>query len=444
MAERRISLCLIARNEEGMLPGCLASVSGAVDEIVLVDTGSTDRTREIAREAGALVLERPWDDDFAAPRNLAVERASGGFILQLDADERLAPGAARAIRAGAGADGFDVGFLRLHNASRVDAPVDRVLSGQLRWGEPALLPRLLRHTPDLRYEGVIHESVTDWAVARGSRFGRIDGDIVHLGYVESVHAGRGKKARNLAMLWRRVEQEPSSVVPLAYLAAELVGAREWEAAAEVAERGFALLPSQPAHRPVRRLLVSRAVAAMHRNELAKVHESVNQAEAREGPNPDYDHLRGCAWESEARALPPAHPRRRQLLGQAVEAYRRSLEAVRRGGFVQVMVAGEAEALTRLGNALLLRGEFAEAGAALAEARRGGGGEGLRLAEAEARMGAKDPAGALALLEPLLEQGQDPAAWAAAARAALALGSQRDAAVFLARARMLKIRSSAEG
>jgi glycosyltransferase involved in cell wall biosynthesis len=101
----RISLCLIARDEEQMLPGRLASVLGAVDEMVVVDTGSTEGTREIARAAGARVYEQPWRGDFSAPRNKAARRATGDFILQLDADERLASGAAEILRAAvAGAD----------------------------------------------------------------------------------------------------------------------------------------------------------------------------------------------------------------------------------------------------------------------------------------------------------------------------------------------------
>jgi len=437
MAAPRLCLCLIARNEERMLQDCLASARDAVDEIVLVDTGSTDGTRELARAAGAVVVDRPWDDDFAAPRNLALERASGEWILQLDADERLHPGAGKVIRAAIARAGFDVGFLRLHNASRIDASAASVVSGKARYGEPHLLPRILRHTADLRYEGIIHESVTEWAAARGNRFRRLDADIVHLGYVAAVETGREKKRRNVAMLLKRVEREPKSVIPLAYLAAEMVAARDFDGAAEVAERGFALLPLQPKHLPIRRLLVSRAVAAVHRNELAKVHESVERAEAHEGPNPDYDYLRGCAWESEANALPAEDPRRRELWERSARAYGRTVAEVRRGGWVQVMVAGEAEAMTRLGTVLLRLGEFARARSALAEARAAGAGEAVRTAEAEALVGEGEPARALEVLEPLLKEGGGQAqAWAVAARAALSLGAQSDAAIFLARAQAI--------
>src|SRR5512134_1472290 len=140
-----------------MLPGCLESARGAVDEVVVVDTGSSDRTRELAHAAGAKVVEWAWRDDFAAARNEALRHATGGWILVLDADERLAPGAAAALRAAIAAPGAPACLLPLHHAARVDAPAAEVISGAARLGEPAWLPRLLRRTPDLAWQGAVHE-----------------------------------------------------------------------------------------------------------------------------------------------------------------------------------------------------------------------------------------------------------------------------------------------
>src|SRR5437764_1210688 len=80
---------MIVRDEARALPDCLGSLAGYLDEGVVVDTGSQDRTREIAVAAGARVYDVPWADDFAAARNAALERASGDWILYIDADERL-------------------------------------------------------------------------------------------------------------------------------------------------------------------------------------------------------------------------------------------------------------------------------------------------------------------------------------------------------------------
>jgi tetratricopeptide (TPR) repeat protein len=84
-----ISLCMIAKNEEQWIKQCIQSVKNLVDDIVLVDTGSSDRTVQVAKSFGARVYDRPWDDDFSAPRNLSIKKARGDWILVLDADEAL-------------------------------------------------------------------------------------------------------------------------------------------------------------------------------------------------------------------------------------------------------------------------------------------------------------------------------------------------------------------
>lgn len=84
-----LSLCMIVKNEEEMLPGCLESVKDAVDEMIIVDTGSSDRTIQIAKSYGARVYSHPWRDSFSEARNYGLQFATGDWILQLDADERL-------------------------------------------------------------------------------------------------------------------------------------------------------------------------------------------------------------------------------------------------------------------------------------------------------------------------------------------------------------------
>ena len=84
-----LSVCLIVKDEEAMLGACLESVAGVADEVVVYDTGSTDRTVEIARSMGARVIEGYWDDSFSRARNAALSLACGTWVLSLDADERL-------------------------------------------------------------------------------------------------------------------------------------------------------------------------------------------------------------------------------------------------------------------------------------------------------------------------------------------------------------------
>src|ERR1700685_2835860 len=163
----RVTLCMIVRDEASMLPDCLSSVRGVVDEMGIVDAGSRDASMAIARAAGADVFETTWSDDFAAARNEALRHAHGDWILQLDADERLGPGTGRALRRGLGKRKFDCGMLRLHDADRVDAAPEDVISGKARQAEVQLVPRLLRHADGLVYVDAIHENVMPWLRRRG-------------------------------------------------------------------------------------------------------------------------------------------------------------------------------------------------------------------------------------------------------------------------------------
>lgn len=85
----KLSLSMIVKNEERFLPGCLESVKGLVDEIVIVDTGSTDGTKKIAESCRAKIIDFKWCDDFSAARNESLRHVTGDWVLYLDADERL-------------------------------------------------------------------------------------------------------------------------------------------------------------------------------------------------------------------------------------------------------------------------------------------------------------------------------------------------------------------
>ena len=232
-----VTLCVIALNEEQMLGECLASARDAVNEIIVVDTGSVDATVEIAMAAGAKVVSHPWTGDFSAARNAALSHVTSDWVLVLDADERLGSGAADVIAAAVSKDSFDCGTLKLHNASRLDATLTQVVNGQARHQEPLRIPRLLRMTPDLSWEGVVHENVTSW-LSKGRVVGHIEADIVHYGYVPEMVKSREKDLRNLRLLERRCVEEPTNPVCRAYLARELLRSGETERALFEAERAW--------------------------------------------------------------------------------------------------------------------------------------------------------------------------------------------------------------
>ncbi|BDG07074.1 glycosyltransferase [Anaeromyxobacter paludicola] len=428
----RVSLCLIARDEERFLPGCLASARAAVDEVIVVDTGSRDGTVALARAAGARVLEAPWTGDFSAPRNLGLAAATGDWVLQLDADERLAGGAAAALRRAVAEPGGAAAFLvRLHDAARLDAPEAEVLSGAARLRDVALLPRLFRRLPGLAWRGAVHERIDEALAEAGARFALSDVDLVHLGAVPELREALGKRARNTAILRRACDDGSGDVTPFGYLCLELRAEGRGEEAWQVAARGWALVPGQPRTRSLHNFLVARAMLALDRGEPSLALESVAALEARSALGADALLLRGVASLQLALSAPAAG--RAAPLAAAVAALR---AARARHDLVdphQVIGGSSGDtAAAQLGLALLLSGRSEEAAGAFEDALR------LRpglpeaaLGLAECRLERGDPAGALASLSPLL--GARPDGWALAARAAHALGAAADARSLLAEA-----------
>jgi|GEM_PF-3363574 len=244
MASPSISLCIIVKDEEELLPGAIESVKGLVDQIVVVDTGSVDRSVEIAEAAGAIVVLHRWTGDFAAARNAALGHVTSDWILVLDADERLASGSFEAIRkaVNSGVE-FHCGMLPLHNATELEASFEDVVAGKSRIGEPVLLPRLLRMDSDLKWAGVVHESVGKWL--EGDRKTQVvRANIVHFGAVNEVVESKNKDHRNRSLLQRRCMMSPDDFVARTYLARELERAGEREKAISEIDRAWSTIKSQ--------------------------------------------------------------------------------------------------------------------------------------------------------------------------------------------------------
>jgi tetratricopeptide (TPR) repeat protein len=423
---------MIARDEERLLPACLESVRGVVDEIVLVDTGSTDRTRELAQAAGARVLEHPWNDDFAAPRNEAVRHARGEWILQLDADERLGPGASAVIRRALPRARFDAAMLPLHDAATLEAPAVDVVAGRARIGNPMWLPRLLRNEGGLEYRGIIHESVEEWFLRRKGEATFLAAPIVHLGAVPSLRSALGKKERNLALLRRRCEEVPDDVTALGYLAGELLEMGDAEGAASAVDAGWRVVRGQPSWRSVLRLVVARARLALRRGDSAGALEAVELGTSRQGDTLDFAFLRGCALDlASYRCEDPAA--RRQLAASAARAYGDALGLHRRPAVERLCGAALPEIHVRRAHALLVAGlpedALSDLDAALAIEPTSAL---ARVGRAEALLDRGDALAALRLLEPALAERPD--AWLLASDAARAMGASREADMLLARAR----------
>jgi len=227
-----LSAALIVRDEERFLAACLSSLAGRVDEIVVVDTGSTDRSRDIAGDLGARVLPFRWIDDFAAARNAAVDAALGEWVLYIDADERLVE--------------FDRAEAERLLAARDHAcytVLFRPQRGFTRYREH----RIFRNRPELRFRGVIHESLIpalDELVAReGARIGASAIGLEHDGYDGDI---RHKHPRNLPLLEKRLAQDPAHVYSWAHLGTSLLGLGDAEGAEQAWRRGLDVVRSRAA------------------------------------------------------------------------------------------------------------------------------------------------------------------------------------------------------
>ena len=146
-----ISLCMIVKNEEAVLKRCLESAREAADEMIVVDTGSQDRTKEIAREAGARVFEFPWTDDFAAARNFSFSKAAMDFCMWLDADDVLLPEDREQLKA-----------LKQSLAPDVDMVMMKYHTAFDQRGKPVFSyyrERLVRNGKSFRWIGAVHEVI---------------------------------------------------------------------------------------------------------------------------------------------------------------------------------------------------------------------------------------------------------------------------------------------
>jgi tetratricopeptide (TPR) repeat protein len=228
-----ISLCMIVKNEERFLRKCLESVKDVVDEIVIVDTGSTDSTMEIAKSYGAVLLERPWRDDFAWARNQALEAATKRWILVLDADEELLPESLSTLRTLKNVPAQHTAvWARLYNHAD-----DYRGTGSMSHA----LIRVFPNAGEIRYKGIIHEFPTidghrDGLQAVVSPIG-----IVHHGYIKEIVHEREKGARNLAMVRAATELEPEEAFNWFNLGTTAFMVGDFETACDALERMRAMV-----------------------------------------------------------------------------------------------------------------------------------------------------------------------------------------------------------
>ena len=200
----RVSVCLIVRNEAALLRRCLESVSADADEIIVVDTGSTDRTLEIARSFEKVkIFEKTWSDDFAEARNAALEQARCPWILMLDADEYLPAGFIASAKQ----------YLA-HHRKNVDAYVFSVVAldedGVEVKADSLPVPRLFANDPLYRFRGRVHELLMHQDKPR-MVYVHIQGlPIYHQGYQMQIRQDKNKLQRDTGLMERMIAESPQA------------------------------------------------------------------------------------------------------------------------------------------------------------------------------------------------------------------------------------------
>lgn len=246
-----LSLCMIVKDEEEYLPRCLESVKGIVNEIIIVDTGSTDRTVEIAKGFGAKVIKHKWENDFSKARNIFLENASGDWILSLDADEVIAERDLKTIREIIKDPSSIACSLIQRNYEykggftgwKINAGDYEEGKGYPGYGESSLT-RLFRRNKGLKYTGKVHEVIEPSLQELNIQVISTDIPIHHYGHVRE-----GRDAGRKSEFYRELGEEqlienPQDAKNMCDLGISYIVSGEYKRAAELLKRAIEIGPSR--------------------------------------------------------------------------------------------------------------------------------------------------------------------------------------------------------
>ena len=226
-----ISACVIAKNEQACIARCLQSVKESTDEIILVDTGSSDQTIEIAQALGAKIYHFDWNDDFAAARNYALNQAIGDWIVFLDADEYVVTDKAKNLRPLIekihGNRKIEAVCFLMEHTDGLDAPV--VAQTQSL--------RLFRHSRAILYHGRIHEAILKNGKPPKALFAPSSSIVLrHTGYKESNLSDKAQ--RNLEILQKILADGTANCLTYYYFSQSYIVLKNYDLAIEFAQKAL--------------------------------------------------------------------------------------------------------------------------------------------------------------------------------------------------------------
>lgn len=220
-----LSACMIVKDEERFLGRCLESIRNAVDEIIVVDTGSTDRTVEIARRYGAKVYFHAWNNSFSEARNYSIQYATGDWILQIDADETLEQADIPLLHRAIQSNLYNAIYVAIHNAIP-DGVSKHYFERVFRRGKA-------------HYEGIVHNQLIVEGAKASSEI-----RLYHIGYNLDEEQMRRKRERTIALLRKQIEEDPENIFARANLIRAYRGQKAYEKVIVEGEAALALHSSR--------------------------------------------------------------------------------------------------------------------------------------------------------------------------------------------------------
>lgn len=318
----RLSQCMIVKNEGKNIERALTWAKGLVEEQIIVDTGSDDDTVAIAERLGAKVLHYPWNSDFSAAKNFALEQAAGNWIAFLDADEYFTPEDGRKLLnlLNKIEDTYNT-----NNKPHAIRCTGVNLDGQGRPFSTCVLDRIFRNIPSLRYHNRVHEEL---ALPKGRDMLWYDArdqlSILHTGYTEDAIGDKAR--RNIAILETELEEKPEECSLLFYLGDSLVSAGELERACQVFEKLVGMTAPNAESGIYIEMACSQLLRLMAHLNVEDIQKALTAYEkgVRIAPdNPDIEYWFGCyntlrgRWDESLRHLTGALEKLENYRGERV-------------------------------------------------------------------------------------------------------------------------------
>lgn len=259
----RLSLCMIVRDNEKTIEACLKSIRPWVDEMVVVDTGSKDRTQQIVEELGGRLFHFPWCDDFSAARNESLKYAAGDWVFWMDSDDTISEECGRRLRdlACGEHDSRTLGYVMQVHCPGADEEgrddltiVDHV--------------KLFRNRLGLQFEGRIHEQIIPAIRRAGGEVAFTDISVVHSGSDHSVEGRKGKLERDFRLLRLEFEEEPDHPFVLFNLGMTHADCEQYEEAIKYLNRCIEVSHAEESHLRKAYALLVNAYAQSDRHDSA--------------------------------------------------------------------------------------------------------------------------------------------------------------------------------